>query len=162
MARNSHRSKAEYYRAVAALYQQSGRPPTTSRKMLRWAKSRGLEEPPEVDVEGIQARELTHVMREQLAKDPQGRMARVNHCYPHEVRRDGEVVQEELWGTFDTLTREQVHASFQQRRSNILGDCKQLSTDNDSFNENHNPGDPIQLSFAFEEDLLELNAPDTF
>ncbi len=48
--------------------------------------------------------------------------------------------------------------AFKQRRRAILGDCRQLNLDVDSFNENRVPDDPIQLIFDFTNDLLELNA----
>ena len=44
----------------------------------------------------------------------------------------------------------------QQRRQQIVGDCRQLKMDADSFNENSNPGLPIQLVFDFTDDLAEL------
>jgi hypothetical protein len=37
-----------------------------------------------------------------------------------------------------------------------LGDCKQLKTDTDSYNENYNAAEPIQMIFDFTEDLAEL------
>lgn len=40
----------------------------------------------------------------------------------------------------------------------ILGDCRQLKTDLDSFNENRGESAPIQISFDFTNDLLELEA----
>ena len=35
--------------------------------------------------------------------------------------------------------------ALKQRRQQIVGNCKQLKTDMDSFNENRNPGKPIQM-----------------
>ena len=48
--------------------------------------------------------------------------------------------------------------AFKQRRRQIVGDCRQLKTDVDSFNQNRDPDDPIQMSFDFTNDLLELEA----
>ncbi len=48
--------------------------------------------------------------------------------------------------------------AFQQRRQQIVGDCRQLKTDADSFNDNSNPGSPIQMIFDFTDDLAELEA----
>jgi hypothetical protein len=45
--------------------------------------------------------------------------------------------------------------AFQQRRWQIVGDCKQLRTDVDSYNENYNPGPVLQTSFNFTNDLEE-------
>ena len=48
----------------------------------------------------------------------------------------------------------------QQRRRKVLGECKQLKTDLDSYNDNNTEGAVIQMSFNFESDLEEL-AQDT-
>jgi hypothetical protein len=49
--------------------------------------------------------------------------------------------------------------SLQQRRGYIVGDCKQLKTDLESYNQNNSHGAQIQLSFDFTEDLEELDMP---
>ena len=41
----------------------------------------------------------------------------------------------------------------------IVGNCKQLKTDADSFNDNHPSGRKIQLIFDFEADLAEMDQP---
>lgn len=46
--------------------------------------------------------------------------------------------------------------AFQQRRYQILGDCKQLKSDGDSYNENRKPSEPIQIVFDFTLDLEEI------
>jgi hypothetical protein len=46
--------------------------------------------------------------------------------------------------------------AFQQRRQQIVGDCRQLKSDVDSYNENRNPSSPIQMVFDFTLDLVEL------
>ncbi len=43
----------------------------------------------------------------------------------------------------------------QQRRQQIVGDCRQLKTDVNSFNENNNTGDPIKMVFDFTYDVEE-------
>jgi hypothetical protein len=46
-------------------------------------------------------------------------------------------------------------ASLQQRRMGIADDCWQLKQDLDSYNDNWNPGDRIQIWFDFMEDMEE-------
>ena len=48
--------------------------------------------------------------------------------------------------------------AFQQRRRQIVGDCRQLKADVDSYNENSHPGQPIQMVFDFRNDLEELDS----
>ncbi len=49
-----------------------------------------------------------------------------------------------------------MQTAFQQRRQQIVGDCRQLKTDVDSYNENANPDTSIQMVFDFRQDLTEL------
>ncbi len=51
-----------------------------------------------------------------------------------------------------------MEVAFQQRRQQIVGDCRQLKTDVDSYNENANSEQPIQMVFDFTDDLAELDA----
>jgi hypothetical protein len=48
--------------------------------------------------------------------------------------------------------------SFQQRRQGIVGDCRQLKTDVDSYNDAHPREEPIQMIFDFTMDLAEIEA----
>ena len=45
------------------------------------------------------------------------------------------------------------------RRRQIVGDCRQLKTDVDSFNENRIPDAPIQLVLDFTADVAESRRP---
>jgi hypothetical protein len=48
--------------------------------------------------------------------------------------------------------------AFRQRRQQIVGDCRQLKTDLDSYNENYNAGESLQMVFDFTNDLAEIEA----
>ncbi len=45
--------------------------------------------------------------------------------------------------------------SFQQRRREVVGDCCLLKTDIDSYNDNYNKNEPINLCFDFTKDIEE-------
>lgn len=97
------------------------------------------------------AEELSDAMREEYITDQQGRRVRSKH-----VARYGEGhAQIPLWADIQTAGREHMEIAFQQRRQQILGDCKQLKTDLDSFNDNYNNGEPLQMVFDFTNDLAE-------
>jgi hypothetical protein len=66
-----------------------------------------------------------------------------------------------LWGDIRTATPAHMQRAFQQRRRQILGDCRQLKADVDSFNDNRRPEEPIQVVFDFTLDLAELEAART-
>ena len=51
-----------------------------------------------------------------------------------------------------------MRAAFQTRRRQIVGDCHQLKTDIDSYNDNYNQAQPVQMVFDFTQDLQELDA----
>jgi hypothetical protein len=51
-----------------------------------------------------------------------------------------------------------MQVAFQQRRQQIVGDCRQLKADVDSYNENYNSGQAIQMVLDFTEDIEELEA----
>jgi hypothetical protein len=48
--------------------------------------------------------------------------------------------------------------SIQQRREAIADDCWQLKQDLDSYNEYHNPAEPLQVLLDFSEDVEEREA----
>ena len=64
------------------------------------------------------------------------------------------------YGAFDirSASREHMEIAFQQRRQQIVGDCRQLKRDIDSYNENRCLERAIQASFDFTWDLAELEA----
>ncbi|RKY17992.1 MAG: hypothetical protein DRQ55_14505 [Planctomycetota bacterium] len=63
-----------------------------------------------------------------------------------------------IWDDVRTAPRAHMVRAFKQRRDQIVGDCRQLKTDADSYSENSCPDNPIQLVFDFREDLAELEA----
>jgi len=75
-------------------------------------------------------------MRDDYAKDPQGRSIRIKHV----VLEDREGEQIPIWVDYKIITRDQMVMSLQGRRKQIVGDCIQLKNDVDSYNENRNTG----------------------
>ena len=72
------------------------------------------------------------------------------------VEKDGK--QSAFWADMRKAPREHMEIAFQQRRQQIVGDCRQLKWDTDSYNQNHNTGTPIQMVFDFTLDLEEIEA----
>ena len=93
-------------------------------------------------------------MREKYYTDAQGREVRTKHAA--RTTRDG--IQMMLWDDIRTADAAHMHIAFQQRRQQIVGDCKQLKTDVDSYNENRSPVEPIQLILNFTADVAEVEA----
>ena len=63
-----------------------------------------------------------------------------------------------LWDDIRTASRRHMRISFQQRRRQIVDDCKQLKMDVDSYNDRNPDETPIQMVFDFTMDLAELAA----
>ena len=86
--------------------------------------------------------------------DRKGRRVRVKH--PVVTRKGAE--QTVLWDDLRTAPRKHMEVAFAQRRNQIVGDCRQLKTDVDSFNDLRPSESPIQIVFNFTNDLAELEA----
>jgi hypothetical protein len=128
-----------------------GRTEMTAREMALWAIRNNYWQPqPSVLVRQC-AHEFSRAMREDYVTDPQGRRVRVKHVAT--LSRGGEQVP--LWADMRLATRKHMETAFQQRRQSIVGDCKQLKNDLDSYNENFNTAAPIQIVFDFTDDLEE-------
>ena len=93
--------------------------------------------------------DMGRALREEYIRDPQGRRIRANHA----IRGEGETGF--LWADIHTAPREHMVVAFDQRRDQIVADCAQLKQDIDSYNQNQNRGDPIQLGLDFSRDVRE-------
>lgn len=152
------KTKTEFLQDIVNDYIDAGMPwPAGRRAIAAWAISTGRWQPASKSMVDRCAQELAEAMRLEMEIDPQGRTVRAKHCAmitQHEA--GGKEVQKRLWFDRETATPELMHRSLQQRRRGVLGDCKQLKTDRDSYNDNNPHGAHIQMSFNFEPDLEEL------
>lgn len=128
--------------------------PATTREIAAWAVKNNYWLPQPSAVIDQCANQLSRALREEHITDPQGRAVRAKHVA--KMERNGEQVS--LWGDIRTASRDHMNIAFKQRRKQIVGDCRQLKTDLDSYNENRNSGEPIQIGFDFTLDLEELEA----
>lgn len=92
---------------------------------------------------------MGRALREEYIRDPQGRRIRAKHA----IRTEGQTGF--LWGDIHTAPREHMVVAFSQRRDQVIADCAQLKADIDSYNQNQNSGDPIQLRLDFTRDVRE-------
>ena len=140
---------------VIAQYRKSGRPwPASARDIAAWVIENKLWAMRPSDIVNRFADELARAMREEYIVDPQGRTVRAKHAA--KVKVNGE--QMTLWDDIRTADRDFMTIAFQQRRQQVVGDCRQLKVDVDSYNQNKNPGEPIQIVFDFTLDVLEAEA----
>jgi hypothetical protein len=140
--------------------EEVGDRPVTVREVAAWAIHHHLWQPPMRSAVDQLAKELSRAARCDYFTDPSGRRVRRMHARKMDVQLpSGEWIQETFWDDITTALPEHLHKAFQQRRRIILSDCHQLKTDVDSYNENWNPGNPIQMSWDFEDDLAEIDLP---
>jgi hypothetical protein len=130
--------------------------PASAKTMAEWAINTGRWQMPASAVLNKCASDLADAMREEYYTDPKGRRVRLLH--PAATRRQGVMFTE--WDDIRTATRQHMLVSFQQRRKAIVGDCRQMKVDLDSYNEFRSKEQPIQASFDFTMDLLEIEAGD--
>ncbi len=145
------RTYTEQLQTIANEYMEIAREErleTTAHAMAEWAIRTGRWKPQPADLISRCADELARAMREEYITDPQGRSVRAKHA--------ARIEQVVFWADIRTASHEHMEIALQMRRQQIVGDCKQLKTDVDSYNENRKPARPIQMVFDFTEDLMEL------
>lgn len=156
MAEISSKTYNEQLLEIRDLYQAAGQPwPATARDIAAWAIKNGHYRAHRAKLISFAADEFAAAMREVVYTDPQGRSVRVLH-----VARMGKgSAQKMLWNDIRTAPREHMEKAFQLRRRSIVGDCKHLKNDVDSYNDNHLDEMPIQLVLDFALDVEEGNTP---
>lgn len=130
----------------------TGKKVYSAKEVARWLMENGHWKAPETVALQKCAGDLARTWREECRTDPQGRKVRVRHAF---VVSDG-AEQLHLWGNRENLHPKQMSLSFQGRRKQIVGECRQLKNDVDSFNENQNKQRlPIPISYNFTLDMEE-------
>jgi len=136
-------------------YIDSGQPwPATARTIARWAISARRWQPQPATIIDQCADQLSRAMAEEYIPDPQGRMVRAKHAARLEVQGR----QETLWADIRTAPRGHMETAFRQRRGQIVGECRQLKRDVDSYNQNASLDNPIPLILDFTYDVAEEEA----
>ena len=136
-------------------YRVSGLPwPTSAKSIADWAISTGQWELPAAAIRRRCADDIASAMREEYMTDRKGRRVRLLHPAP--VPIDGQT--EMFWDDIRTASRDHMAVSFQHRRKGIVGDCRQMKLDVDSYNDSHADAEPIQIVFDFTMDIAELEA----
>jgi hypothetical protein len=128
--------------------------PATKREIAAWAINTGRWQMPASTVIDRCANDLGEAMGEMYILDKKGRRVRQLHAAP--IRRQGVLFTE--WDDIRTATRQHMHLSSQNKRRSIVGECRQMKVDLDSYNEAHPDQVAIQISFDFTMDIAEYEA----
>ncbi|HUX86238.1 MAG TPA: hypothetical protein VMW65_04490 [Chloroflexota bacterium] len=144
---------SEHMQSEIEAYRLSGEPwPATAQQLATWALNKGRWIPHIDSLVRQCADDFARAMREEYIVDPQGRTVRAKHA----ARLEGE--QGIFWTDIRDDNADYMKIALSQRRQQIVGDCRQLKSDLDSFNENWNGTKTLQLCFDFTDDLAEFAA----
>jgi hypothetical protein len=132
-------------------------PAVDPHELAAWAYRNGLHKPSTKTIIDLIAKDISQIFREEYRIDKQGRRYRANHA----IRKKQDNKTLSLWADIDDPNAPHQHfqKSFAQRRSQIIGDCFQLKTDVDVYNDARKPSEPIQLILDFTLDVEELQMP---
>src|SRR6266700_2180163 len=131
--------------------------PTSARQAVEWAVAEGLLELPQIDPYDVLAGDMADALRAEIQTDDKGRRYRVNHAV--RVTKGG--VQYTFWGALGFAPHSHMERAFAQRREQIVGDCLQLKTDVDVYNDMNRGKQPaIQLVLDFTDDVAERESLD--
>jgi hypothetical protein len=119
-----------------------------------WAYKNGLHKPNVKTIIDVIAADIAQVFREEYRTDKHGRRYRAKHAATRKIGNQ----TLSLWGDLDDPNAPHEHfvKSFGQRRQQIVGDCCQLKTDVDVYNDVRQPTEPVNLVFDFTLDVEEL------
>src|SRR5688572_20796221 len=129
MARRSYTEQVR--QRIIGPYRRSEHWPATTHEIAEWAIRNRLWEPHPSAILNRCAEEVARALREEYITDPQGRRVRAKHVA--DIRRGGR--QFKLWDDIRDASHEHMRTAFQQRRLGIVGDCRQLKVDVDSYND---------------------------
>jgi hypothetical protein len=123
-------------------------------EIAAWAYKHGLHKPNIKTVIDAIAADIAQVFREEYRTAADGRRYRAKHAT---TKKQGNKTLS-LWADLDDPVAPHSHfvESFAQRRSQIVGDCYQLKTDADIYNEHRKPPEPVQVVLDFGWDVEEL------
>lgn len=154
------KTKNEFLQDIINDYQKATKAiKINMREVAAWAVREGKWQASHRDAVKQCAHELARAAQHETYTDPQGRTVRKKHAVRQTIDIEGEPKQLVLWADIETAPPDHMKLSLQQRRGYISGDCKQLKTDLDSYNQNNHHGVQLMISFDFTEDLEELDMP---
>ncbi|QDT96279.1 hypothetical protein [Gimesia aquarii] len=132
-------------------FEETGKTTVTTKELAVWAITTNRWEPPMDLVVKKCQEDFARAMREQHINNERGQPVRVKHVA--RIRSGDQQLY--LWGDIRNMPQEHMEISFQQRREQIVGECKQLKRDVDFYNEQNIGAEKYQMVFDFREDIEE-------
>jgi len=125
--------------------------PATARDAVMWGVTKKMIQLPDLDPFDAVARDMSRALREEYGTDRYGRRYRKNHA----VRISNAGVQHTMWAIMGNAPLEHMRKAFVQRREQVVGDCVQLATDVEVYNDMNPEQENIQIPFDFTDDVAE-------
>lgn len=132
-------------------FDEAGQETATAKEIAVWALTNGHWSPPPDLVLKKCREDIASAMREQYIKDDNGQPVRAKHV----ARITKGDIPKYFWTDIRTASREFMEQAFNQRREQIVGDCRQLDRDVEYYNNSHKDESKIQLVFDFRDDIEE-------
>ncbi len=129
--------------------------PVNTREVAKFAVDSGKWDRKRATAITLCARDIARALREDSYTDAKGRTVRARHSIRVVKEVAGKKIQLTLWDDHRTMPHTFAERSFQQRRQQIVGDCKQLKLDVDSYNDRSEEPKKIQLVLNFTYDIAE-------
>lgn len=124
--------------------------------VVRWALDTGRIQRSHQSVVDYWCRRFQEALREEMYTDPQGRRVRKKHSFPKVVTfPSGVKHQKYFWCDIETAVPDQMRASVQNRRRQMVADGTQLQVDVNSYNDNNKHGAVLQLNLNLTYDVEE-------
>ena len=132
----------------------TGKRDFSSAEVANWALVNGKYQSPPSDERARLAAKISRALRSEHFTDPQGRRVRLMHAV---TNREGQKTFA-FWHDMRSAPPDVMQRAMQQRRQQSVADNYHLKQDIDSYNENYNPGEPIQCELDYTLDIAELEA----
>jgi hypothetical protein len=130
--------------------------PSSARDAVKWGVERGMIAVSPPDPYDKLAEDMARALREEYGTDRLGRRYRKNHAV--RVTKGG--AQFTFWAMLGEAPREHMQKAFVQRREQIVGDCVQLATDVEVYNDMNKAQPPIPMLLDFRDDVAERQSWD--
>jgi hypothetical protein len=132
-------------------FAETGKERATTRELAVWAiRTRRWEPPSDLIIRKCRE-DFAKALREQYFKNDHGRPVRAKHA-ARVTEGDRQLT---FWADIRIAPRTHMAVAFQQRREQIVGECRQLSRDVGYYNEHRPDTQPIQPCFDFRDDIEE-------
>lgn len=139
-----------------AFEEANGFLPSSARDAVKWGVERGMIVLAPPDPYDKLSEDMARALREEYGTDRLGRRYRKNHAV--RVTKGG--VQLTFWAMMGAAPREHMQKAFIQRREQIVGDCVQLATDVEVYNDMNKEQPAIPMLFDFRDDVAERRSWD--